>query len=225
MPSDDRSQHKERLRQRYLQNGLAGFHDYEVLELILSYAQVRRDTKAIAKRLVKRFGSLTAVMTAPAQQLTEVEGVGERSAVLIKLFRDAGEYHMREHILGRDALSSAAEVRDYLVRTAKGRLHEEFRVIYLNTQYIVVDEETISEGTVKEAKVYLRKVCEHALIRHASVVIVAHNHPSGSLKPTQDDINLTYRLQQALKLIDVKLLDHLVVTGEGYFSFASENLL
>ncbi|MCD4827846.1 MAG: DNA repair protein RadC [Candidatus Cloacimonetes bacterium] len=213
------------MRQRYMRGGLAGFHDYEVLELILSYSHVRRDTKPVAKRLIDRFGSVTAVISAPVSQLTEVDGVGERTALLLKLFRDTGEYHMRESILGRNAVAGSKEVYDYLMRFAKGRLIEEFKVIYLNAQNIILDEETLSKGTVNETKVYPRIICEHALIRHAAAVIVAHNHPGGSLKPSTGDIAITAQLQRALALLDIRLLDHIVVTGEGFFSFAAEKLL
>ncbi len=225
MPSDTHLHHKERMRQRYMRGGLAGFHDYEVLELILSYSHVRRDTKPVAKRLIDRFGSVTAVISAPVSQLTEVDGVGERTALLLKLFRDTGEYHMRESILGRNAVAGSKEVYDYLMRFAKGRLIEEFKVIYLNAQNIILDEETLSKGTVNETKVYPRIICEHALIRHAAAVIVAHNHPGGSLKPSTGDIAITAQLQRALALLDIRLLDHIVVTGEGFFSFAAEKLL
>ena len=225
MPSEQHENHKQRLRQRYARNGLAGFHDYEVLELVLAYAQVRRDTKPLAKRLIERFGSLTAVMTAPVSLLMEVDGMGERTAVLLKLLRDVGEFYMRERILGQNIITGSSDVHEYLKRFAKGLLHEEFKVLYLNSQNIILDEETLATGTVNEAKVYPRTICEHALLRHATAVIVAHNHPGGSLKPSQGDIAITHQLRAALNLLNITLLDHIVVTGEGYFSFSSEKLL
>lgn len=151
--------------------------------------------------------------------------MGLRSAQLIKLFKDVSDFHLRENILGQDAVTGSQDVVDYLRRYYKGRVVEEFKVLYLNAQNVILDEETLAQGTVSEAKVYLRAVCEHALLRHAVSVIVAHNHPGGSLRPSSGDLALTRRLREALALLDIILVDHLLITAEGYVSFAAEGML
>ena len=219
LPADDQKLHKKRMRDRFIRNGLDGFHDYEVLELILSYSIVRKDTRGLAKNLIRRFGSLTDVLNAPVRQLTEVEGLGERSAVLLKLLRDANVYHLRETILHRDYISGAEDIIQYLKTHYKGMKTEEFKVIYLNTQNMIITDETLFYGTLNHSAIYIRKIVEHALMHHAHAVILVHNHPGGNMVPSSDDILITKRIQDALALVEIEVLDHILVGHDKYLSF------
>jgi DNA repair protein RadC len=217
--------HRERLRERYRRSGLDGFHPYEVLELLLSYAIPRRDTKPLAKELVRRFGSLTEVLNAPVEALAEVKGMGDRSAVMLKLLRDAAAYHLREQLPGKDAINASRDVYAYLCAYYKGLKHEEFKAIYLDAQNKILLEETLFVGSNNESQVYIRKVVERVIQTHAASVVVAHNHPSGLLEPSRDDIGITHKLRGALALIDVHLLDHIIIGDNTFFSFVAEKLL
>jgi DNA repair protein RadC len=200
--SDDNLHHKQRLRARYERRGLQGFHDYEVLELMLAYAQVRRDTKPLAKRLIERFGSLTAVIAAPLCLLVEGGGRGAAQRPAHQAFKDVRDFHLRENILGQDAVTGSQDVVDYLRRYYKGRVVEEFKVLYLNAQNVILDEETLAQGTVSEAKVYLRAVVRARPAAPRGSVIVAHNHP-GAAAALFRRLALTRRLREALALLDI----------------------
>jgi DNA repair protein RadC len=217
--------HRERLRERYLRNGLDGFHPYEVLELILAYAIPRRDTKPLAKELIRRFGSLTEVLNAPVEVLCEVKGMGERTALLLKLLRDTAAYHLRENLPGKSAIRNSRDIYEYLCAYYKGLKHEEFKVIYLDAQNTVLFEETLFTGTNNESKVYIRKVVERVMQTHAASVVIVHNHPSGRLEPSREDIGVTLKLRSALELIEVHLLDHVIVGDNDYLSFVAEKIL
>jgi len=148
--------HRERLRQRYINDGLNGFHNYEVLELMLSYSIVRQDTKALAKSLLNTFGNLMNVLNASVEELSQVKGISDRSAVLLKLFRDAPNFYLREVLTDRVQISSCYDVYEYLKQCYKGLKNEEFKAIYLNSRNIIIREETLFHGTVNEAKIYIR---------------------------------------------------------------------
>lgn len=223
----DRTQrgHKERLRSRYRKDGLTGFHDYEVLELILSFSLIRKDTKGLAKELIDKFGKLTDVINAPFESLMEVDGVGERTASLLKLVKDAGEYHLKENLHGKKVINSPQAVHDYLIYRFKGLSSEEFFVIYLSSAHQVVYSESLFSGTIDRSAVYVRELIERVIRFKSSAVILAHNHPSGNLKPSVEDRRITDKIKRALKYIDVKLVDHLVIGDNDYFSFRENNLL
>jgi len=151
--SEANKQHKKRLRERFHKNNLDGFHNYEVLELILSYSIIRKDTKALAKSLINHFGSLSAVINAPINLLAQIEGIGERTASLIKLFREVGNFHLRESIIKNDAIKCSEDVYAYLKFYYKGLKNEEFKILYLNSRNIILFEETLFIGTINEARI------------------------------------------------------------------------
>ncbi len=225
LPGDDQQLHKQRMRDRFVRDGLDGFHDYEVLELVLSYSIVRKDTRSLAKELIRRFGNLTGVLNAPVSQLIEVEGLGERSAVLLKLLRDVNCFHLREKILNHDYVSSADDVVKYLKTHYKGKKTEEFKVIFLNTQNMIIAEETLFHGTLNQSAIYKRKIVENALMHHAHAVILVHNHPGGNTTPSRDDILITRQIREALELVEIQVLDHIVIGDNDFLSFVREKIL
>lgn len=217
--------HRKRLRTKFKKTGLSGWQDYEILELILTYCVARIDTKPIAKALLRKFKTLGAVLDADEEDLESVSGIGFRSAILLKLFREVGEIYLKSGLKKTDSVSSPRAVYDYLAVSLKGKKEEEFKVIFLNSANRPIEVETVQVGTVDKSAIYPRKVVERALKCSAVSVIVAHNHPGGSLKPSEDDIQITEALKSALATVDISLLDHVIISGEGYFSFKEKGIL
>ncbi len=217
--------HRQRLRERFKKTGFSGWHDYEMLELVLAYCIPRRDTKPVAKELLRKFKTIGAVFDTDEKELMEIDGIGSRSAVLLKVFREVATVYFESCLKKTDFLSSPKAVYDYLAVSLKGNREEEFKVIFLNSTNRTSGIETLQVGTVDKSAVYPRKVVERALKHNAVSVIIAHNHPGGSLKPSQDDVQITERLKQALETVDISLLDHVIISSEGYFSFKENGIL
>ncbi|MBU5611617.1 RadC family protein [Geomonas azotofigens] len=227
MPNDNlHCGHRIRLRKRFVEEGLDGFDDHQVLELLLSYAIPRGDTNPTAHRLISRFGSLSAALEADPKDVARVEGIGENAAVLLSMIPQVTRryFHDRVHS-NHPKLSTPEVVAEYLIPLMAGRREEVFYVLCLDTQCRVEYAAIVSEGTLKEAAVYPRHVVEQAIRHQAASVILAHNHPAGTTKPSQQDHQLTRLLVQALGPLDIKVLDHIIVAGEETFSFAREGVL
>lgn len=223
---DERKEgHKKRIRDRYRKDGLKGFHSYEVLELILSYSLVRKDTRKTAKDLIERFGGLTNVFNAPFEVLREVDGVGERTAALIKLFKDVGDFHLREDILARKEIKSPQDVYDYLRFHYKGKHIEEFIVVYLDSAHKVIEVKSLFTGTIDKSAVYIRELIKEVLDLKSSALILAHNHPSGSTKPSEEDIQVSRKIKKALNYIEVELIDHIICGDGNFYSLKEHGLL
>lgn len=220
------SGHRQRMRARFLKEGLDNFEDHQALELILFYAIPRGDTNEIAHRLLKHFGRLSAVFDARISDLQQVQGVGEQAALLINTLPALMRRYHHDRIV-RDApvLNSAQAVSDYLMPLMAGRTREVFYVLCLDSQLRVKFPAQISQGTVKDAFVHPREVVEAALAHHASAVVLAHNHPSGEVTPSKSDHQLTQQLVQALGIIDIKVLDHVIIADEDSYSFAEMGTL
>ena len=217
---------RKRVRERFLHEGLSGFADHEVLELLLFYAIPRGDTNVLAHRLMCHFGRLSAVFDARVSDLQGVQGIGRQTAVLIHSLPSMMRRYHRDRIL-RDApiLNSAQSVSDYLRPLMAGRTREVFYVLCLDSRLRVKFPAQISEGTVKDAYVHPRTVVEAALAHHASAVVLAHNHPSGHLQPSQADHKLTEQLVRALAMIDINVLDHVIIADDASYSFAEMGVL
>jgi DNA repair protein RadC len=218
-------EHRRRLRERFGMAGTEGMHDYESLELLLTYAIPRVDVKPLAKDLIRRFGSLSGVVDADRRELESVRGIGAQSAVLIRLVKELCVAYMAERMQGRDLLSDPKAVVDFARIKLAGLPHENFLVIFLNVKNEVLDYESVHEGTVDRAVVYPRRIIEAALARHAAGIILVHNHPSGHPEPSAEDAHLTRAVQEAGRALDIRVLDHVVVGRDGHYSFAEENLL
>ena len=217
--------HRQRLREKYRKIGLSGWHDYEILELILTYCIPRRDAKPAAKRLMRKFKTVGAVLDASEEELRKVRDIGPNSAVLLKLFREVAGVYLKSHLKKSDSLSSPEAVCDYLAVSLRGRKEEEFKIIFLDSSNRLIEVKTLQVGTVDKSAIYPRKVVERALRYGAVSVIAAHNHPGGSLKPSEDDVRITEALRTSLATVDISLLDHIIVSNEGYFSFKEKGLL
>jgi len=217
--------HRERLKARFERAGVAGLQDYEVLELLLFYALHRRDVKHLAKELLKRFGSLKGVLDADREALLSTPGIGPHAATLFRVVREVGSLTLRQRAEEHEQISSTRELIDYCLSSMGGLKDEHFAVIYLNARNRIIRVETIQEGIVNQAVVYPRKVLEKALAHKASAIILVHNHPSGHVRPSDADIRLTRVLQDAARVMDIALHDHLIVGENRFFSFREEGIL
>ena len=216
--------HRKRIKEKYEKSGIEGWLDYEVLELALSYAIPRKDTKPIAKDLLARFKTLNGVLDADIRDLESIKGISEHSALFLRFLKDVSILYMEKGIHRRDLLSSSKAVCDYLKVSLKGLADEEFKMLFLDNRNQLITMETLKTGTVNRLVVFPRNVVERALYHHAVGVIIAHNHPAGSLEPSVEDQDLTRAIQEALKTVDIKLLDHVIVAGSEFFSFKENQI-
>jgi DNA repair protein RadC len=217
--------HRARLRQRFLQGGAGALQDYELIELLLTFAIPYSDVKPLAKSLIAHFGSFTRVFDATPEALAEVPGIREYSAVLIRLVKACAESYLKEGVLDRQKISSLSTLVDYCRTSMGGLADEQFRVIFLNSQNQIIAEELVQEGTVNQTVVYPRKVLELALKHKATGLILVHNHPSGNLTPSAADLELTRSLVKASRALNLTVHDHLIIGRHGYFSLAEKNML
>jgi len=217
--------HRKRLRERFHKAGAEGMHDYELLELLLTFSIPRRDVKPVAKKLISTFGSLSGVLDAEQKELEKLNGVGSMSASLIHLIKELYSGYLAENMKKENVLSSPEAVIDFSRVKLSGLSNEAFMVIYINVKNEVIDHALLQEGTLDNVAVYPRRIVETALSHHASGVILVHNHPSGNPMPSKEDKILTKEIAVAAFALDIRVLDHLIVGKEGYFSFMENNLL
>lgn len=217
--------HRQRLREKYLKGGINGFLDYEILELFLTYASPRKDCKAKSKELIEKFGSLEAVFNGSKEKLLEVSDIGETTYVLIKLFKDIQKYIYKEDKLKGKKISSTKDLLEYLKYDMSNLKVEVFKIIFLDTQNIFINEKTIFVGTIDKSYIYPRELVKEIFEHNAKSVIFAHNHPSGNLNPSKADITFTNSMKFLLKELEINLLDHIIIGSGDYYSFLEENLL
>jgi len=199
--------------------------DYELLELALFAAIPRRDTKPLAKALLKRFGSFAEVIAAPRERLLEIPGVGESVANHLKIVEAAAQRLAKTKVMGRQALSSWAALLDYCTAAMARSEKEEFRVLFLDRKNHLIADEVQNRGTVDHTPVYPREIIKRALELGASSIILVHNHPSGDPTPSKADIAMTREVTGAAKALGIALHDHLVIGRGGHSSFKSLGLL
>ena len=226
MPSGNIHQgHRKRLREKFLKSGLAGFHDYEIVELLLSLGTPRKDCKLPAKEAIKRFKTLRGVLEASPEELQQIDEIGAHSAFGIKLVQAVAREFLKAKILDKPFYKSSQEVFDYLYHSMRGLKKEVFKVIYLNSQNQIIDTIDLSEGTVNSSSVSPREVIEGALKHAAASLVFVHNHPSGNPEPSVSDQELTRELVYAGRIMKLKVLDHIIIGENRYFSFAGEGLI
>jgi DNA repair protein RadC len=226
MASEDTHRgHRKRLREKFLKSGLDGFHDYEIVELLLSLGTPRKDCKLPAKEAIKRFQTLRSVLEAPAAELQKIDGIGAHSVFGIKLVQEVAREFLKARILEKPFYKSSQEVFDYLYHSMRGLKKETFKLIYLNSQNQIIDTADLFVGTVNGSSVSPREVIEGAIKNNATSLIFVHNHPSGNPEPSPSDKGLTRDLVYAGKIMQLKVLDHIIIGDNRYFSFAGEGLI
>jgi DNA repair protein RadC len=224
-PDDDNRGHRKRLKQKFTTSGIEALHEYEVLELLLTYAIPQKNVKPPAKELLRVFGSLRGVVDAEIADLEEIKGISEHSAILLKLVKDVAALYLKQKAKEKKQVTCTTELLDFCRTVMGGKRDEEFCVIYLDAQNQMIEFEIIQKGVVNQAVVYPRQVLESALKKKASAIILAHNHPSGHVRPSDADIRLTKTIQETAKVLDILVHDHIIVGESRFFSFREEGLM
>lgn len=217
--------HRKRLRVRFMDGGAQAMPDYEMLELVLFRAIPRQDVKPLARALLDRFGDFNGVITAPAQRLKEVRGVGDAVICELKIVEAAAQRLARARILQRHVVSSWDQLLDYCHTTMAHRDTEQFRVLFLDRKNVLIADEEQAQGTVDHVPVYPREVVKRALELNASALILVHNHPSGDPTPSEADISMTHQIELAAQSLSITLHDHLIIGKSRELSFRAEGLI
>jgi len=219
------SGHRKRLRTRFLKSGIDGLQDYEQVELLLTYAVPIKDVKPLSKLLIKRFKTIQELLDASAEELMKVRGMGESSAVLIKLTRSLLTKYSEEKMFSADVLNTPEKVYEFSKLKIGSNRNESLLAIFLDTKNKVLSYEIVSEGSIDSVTVYPRKIIELALKNNASGLIIVHNHPSSDPSPSTSDEELTKELKNISESMDIRLLDHIIVSKKSYYSFSKEGKL
>ncbi len=217
--------HRQRLQERFMRGGLRGFLDYEIIELLLTLGTPRRDCKKPAKEAMQRFKMLRRVLEANEGELQEIEGIGPRNIFGIKFVQEVSRRFLREKMMSRPVCHSSREVFDYLYHTLRDAKNEKFKAIFLDAKNQIIEEKTFFEGTVDTSAVYPREIMKEALRHGASALIFVHNHPSGDPEPSESDKEITKELVFASNMMQLKVLDHIIIGNNRYFSFADRGLI
>jgi len=217
--------HRQRVKKRFLEEGLDAFADHQVLELLLFYCIPMKDTNELAHKMIDQFGSLANLFEARPEEICERCKVSENTAILISLIpKLAGRYYQGKKG-NRPVLGNPKDAGEYIRTLFAGRTYEAFYVVSLDPQNRVNHATLVHEGTINEAPVYPRRIVETALHHKANTIIVAHNHPGGSLRPSRGDIDVTGKIRIATESIGIRVVDHIIVAGDQFFSFAENGLL
>ena len=217
--------HRSRLRQKFLQGGLDSFLNYEIIELLLTLGTPRKDCKQIAKMAIKKFKGLRGVLDASLDDLRQIDGIGPSNVFGLKLFQAISERYAKEKIPSNTSLTTLHEISDYLKKKLGREKKEHFATLLLDSQHNMISFNNISTGILNESLVHPREVFEPAIKSLAAGIIIAHNHPSGDLEPSIEDIKITQRLVSVGDLTGIKVIDHVIVSSKGYISLKEKGLL
>ncbi len=215
----------ERPREKLLQRGASSLSDAELLAIFLRTGVVGKSAVDLARDLITRFGNLTQLFAAGEKEFCAIHGMGQAKYVQLQAVLEMARRALQEEMQAGNALTSPRAVRDYLKLLLRGRLQEVFMALFLDAQHRVIASEELFTGTLTQTSVYPREVVKRALHHNAAALILAHNHPSGVAEPSHADQALTDALKQALALVEVRVLDHFIVAGEGCLSFAERGLV
>jgi DNA repair protein RadC len=223
---DPRAGHRERARERFLKIGGEALEDYELLELTLHIVLPRRDTKALAKELLHRFGSFSAVFSAPIARLAEVQGLGKVSLTNLKVIQAVAQRFARDGVnRALPLLSSWAQLLDYCRTTMAFEDIEQFRVLFLDKKNRLIADEVQQKGTVDHTPVYPREVIKRSLELGATALILVHNHPSGDPSPSTADVQMTKQIFEVARPLGIAVHDHLIIGKAGHASMKALRLI
>jgi DNA repair protein RadC len=225
METKSQEGHRKRLRDRFNQSGLSAFLDYEIVEVLLTLGTSRKDCKPQAKEAVKRFKTLRGVLEAPAEELQKIKGITAHNVFVIKFMQEITRRFLKEQVLVKPYSRSSREVFDYLYHSMRDLKKEVFKVMFLDSQNHVIEIEDLFEGTLNASAIYPREVIQSAVKHSAAALIFVHNHPAGDPQPSDNDKQITQELVFAANIMQIKVLDHIVVGDNRYFSFADAGLI
>ena len=217
--------HRERLRSRFLEYGLEAFNEINALELLLFYAIPRKDTNPLAHALLERFGTLQGVFSASQEELKEIPGISDSTAALLRLIPAISRLAYTKETKKGLVLKNSARAAEYLIPRFMYEDREVVLLLSLDANKRVRSCDEIGIGVINAVDINVRKIAETAMQNKACSVILAHNHPDGNTEPSPQDIETTDRVREALRLIDIPLVDHLIVSEENYTSFCDRGLL
>lgn len=220
----DHAGHRARLRQRLLADP-AGLLDHELVEYLLALAIPRRDTKPLAKALLTEFGGIGGLLTAEPEAMMRVDGMGEGAAAAIRIAQGSALRLLHAQVADRPMLANWQALLDYLRADMAHRGVELFRVLHLNTRNILIRDEIMNHGTVDQAPVHVREVIRRALELQSAAIILVHNHPSGDPSPSRADIEITRRIVEAGKPLNIAVHDHLIIGANGHASLRAQGLI
>ena len=210
--------HRERISEKFAAAGLDSFLDHEILELLLTYAVPRRDTKPLAWALLKKFGTLASVFDADENQLTQVDGIGTGAARFLRLIRAVFKKYSLDEVKETVSIRTPQQVLEYCKASLAGKKEECLEIIYLSVRNTVMSTQVVASGLIDRVAVSPRKIVECALAAKASAIILVHNHPSGDATPSQEDISLTQDVIQAAALFGILVHDHIIVGKGSHYS-------
>ena len=216
--------HRVRMRQRLLKEGIDNLAKHEILEILLFYSIPQKNTNDIAHLLLDRFGSLSNVFDASIEELLKVKGVGQTSASLIKFLPELCRVYIEDQKNCRSSIIDTEKAGKIFVNKFVGRLNEFVVLMLLDSKNKLLFCDTVCEGSIHSVEINIKKIVSLAVNNNASKAILAHNHPSGMALPSKDDIITTINTRDALKLIDVRLIDHIIVADHDYISLADTDL-
>jgi DNA repair protein RadC len=222
---DDRAGHRRRLREKFLKAGLNAFLDYEIIEILLTLGTPRKDCKDSARQALREFRTLRGVLEADARDLLRIRGIGAHNVFGIRLVQEVSRRFLKDRMLSRPFCRSSGEVFDYLYHSMRDLRKEHFKVLFLDPKNQILEEKTLFEGTVDSSAVYPREIMKDALRCDATALIFVHNHPSGDPDPSLCDREITRELVFAARVMQLKVLDHIVIGNNRFYSFADHGLI
>ena len=232
MNEKDSQGHRERIKEKFLKNGIDGFAEYEILELLLTYCIPRKDTKPIAKELLNKFKSLDNVFKADFDKLSAIDGLGKNSIAFLKLIGELPSIIYKDELKNKklvDKETLKISNKDILLKYLRNKIGyeeiEKFYIIYLSSSNEVIEFEENSVGTLDRSSVYPREIYKKVINLNAKSIILAHNHPSDNITPSKSDIELTNEIAKGLKNFGALLIEHIIITKNSYFSFLEEGLI
>ena len=232
MNEKDSQGHRERIKEKFLKNGIDGFAEYEILELLLTYCIPRKDTKPIAKELLNKFKSLDNIFKADFDKLSAIDGLGKNSIVFLKLIGDLPSIIYKDELKNKKLIDKETlkiSNKDILLKYLRNKIGyeeiEKFYVLYLSSSNEVIEFEENSVGTLDRSSVYPREIYKKVINLNAKSLILVHNHPSDNITPSKSDIELTNEIAKGLKNFGALLIEHIIITKNSYFSFLEEGLI
>ncbi len=223
--------HRKRLRERFLKGGFDAFHDYEVVELLLTLGTPRKDCKQLARDVLRKFGTVRAVLEADTEELLQVKGIGRHNVFGLRLADELVRWLLKERATSgqkeyiRNSVDAFVQLKEYLRISMGCKKQEVFVVAFLDAKNRIISVQELFRGTVDRSVIYPREVLREAFANNAVSMIFAHNHPSGDVRPSEEDCAITRRLVHLGIIAGVRVLDHIIVGGDDYFSFSDEGLI
>jgi len=217
--------HRRRLREKFLRAGLNAFLDYEIIELLLTLGTPRKDCKEQARLALRQFKSLRGVLEADAHDLQRIRGIGAHNVFGIRLVQEVSRRFLKDKMMSRPYCRSSREVFDYLYHSMRDLKKEGFKVLFLDPKNQIIEEKTLFEGTVDSSAVYPREIMKDALRYDATSLLFVHNHPSGDPEPSLCDREITKELVFAARVMQLKVLDHIIIGNNCFFSFSDRGLI